>query len=66
MLKTLCRRSPALDAAGGTKRLHPGCGKDIRAGWVNLDARRLPGVDVVADVDRCAPRDPPKRSRCAS
>jgi ubiquinone/menaquinone biosynthesis C-methylase UbiE len=33
--------------------LHLGCGGDIRSGWVNLDTRRLPGVDVVADLDAC-------------
>jgi SAM-dependent methyltransferase len=33
--------------------LHLGCGGDIRAGWINLDSRALPGVDVVADLDAC-------------
>jgi SAM-dependent methyltransferase len=35
-------------------RLNLGCGTQHRAGWVNLDARPLPGVDVVADLDACA------------
>lgn len=25
----------------------------MRAGWINLDSRPLPGVDVVADLDAC-------------
>ena len=36
----------------GAKRLNVGCGKDIRAGWVNLDVTALPGVDVVHDIER--------------
>ena len=32
------------------KRLNVGCGRDSRAGWVNLDASPLPGVDVVHDL----------------
>lgn len=43
--------------AGAPRRLHLGCGTDIRPGWINVDARQLPGVDVVADLDRC--RDTP-------
>jgi SAM-dependent methyltransferase len=35
-------------------RLHLGCGRTPLAGWVNLDRRPGPGVDVVADLDRCA------------
>lgn len=33
------------------KKLHIGCGKDVKAGYVNLDKLRLPGVDVVHDLD---------------
>lgn len=55
LLKGLFRhgaRPPTL--AGDTvQRLHLGCGKDIREGWINLDAKKLPGVDVVADLDNC-------------
>lgn len=36
----------------GAKKLNAGCGRDIRAGWVNLDATALPGVDVVHDLER--------------
>lgn len=32
-------------------RLNLGCGRDIRAGWVNVDAVPAPGIDVVADFD---------------
>lgn len=55
LLRNLFRRGTPLHrpSAGGAKRLHLGCGTDIREGWINLDARRLPGVDVVADLDRC-------------
>ena len=38
----------------GSARLHLGCGTTIRPGWVNLDRSKLPGVDVVADLDACA------------
>ena len=37
----------------GVRRLHLACGTDIRPDWINLDARKLPGVDVVADLDAC-------------
>ena len=40
-------------AATASRRLHLGCGRDIRAGWINLDASPLPGVAVVADLDDC-------------
>lgn len=33
-------------------RLHIGCGSTHLAGWVNIDAQPLPGVDVVADVTK--------------
>lgn len=33
-------------------RLHVGSGEVRLAGWVNVDAQDLPGVDVVADVTR--------------
>jgi len=37
---------------GGRRRLNMGCGRDIRAGYVNADSKRLPGVDVVCDFSR--------------
>lgn len=32
-------------------RLNLGCGRDIRDGWVNIDARPGDGVDEVVDLD---------------
>lgn len=39
------------------RRLNVGCGRNIREGWINLDAQKLPGVDIIGDLDRC--RDTP-------
>ncbi|ARJ67563.1 hypothetical protein WV31_18815 [Magnetospirillum sp. ME-1] len=36
------------------RKLNLGCGRDVREGWTNLDVMPLPGVDVVADLGRCA------------
>lgn len=36
-------------------KLHIGCGKDIMSGYVNLDVVRLPGVDVVHDINEGLP-----------
>ena len=33
-------------------RLNLGCGRDIRFGYVNIDVRPLPGVDLVLDLER--------------
>ena len=33
-------------------RLNLGCGSDIRAGYVNVDFRKLPGVDQVVDLSK--------------
>ncbi|MGA9332872.1 MAG: methyltransferase domain-containing protein [Rudaea sp.] len=35
-------------------RLNAGCGRTALAGWINLDWKQLPGVDVVADLNSCA------------
>ena len=34
-------------------RLNVGCGRDIQAGWVNIDHADLPGVDISFDLERC-------------
>ncbi len=44
-------------AGSPLRRLNVGCGSNILEGWINLDARPLPGVSVVGDLDRC--RDTP-------
>jgi len=35
-------------------RLNIGCGRKALPGWVNVDVAPLEGVDVVADLERCA------------
>lgn len=35
------------------QRLNLGCGRNSIAGWTNVDSMKLPGVDIVADLDRC-------------
>ncbi|MFA6383721.1 MAG: methyltransferase domain-containing protein [Parcubacteria group bacterium] len=37
------------------KRLNLGCGRKIKDGYVNLDLYPLPGVDVVADIEKELP-----------
>src|SRR5438876_11114798 len=34
-------------------KLNLGCGRACLPGWVNVDVTALPGVDVVADLERC-------------
>lgn len=43
-----------------SNKLHLGCGNLIKEGWINLDSRNLPGVDVVRDVLRGLPFDDEK------
>ncbi len=33
------------------KKLNVGCGTEIRGGWINLDSVKLPGVDIVHDIE---------------
>lgn len=33
-------------------KLNLGCGRDIRAGWINIDSHDGRGVDLVVDLDR--------------
>lgn len=35
-------------------KLNVGCGRNIMPGWINLDSYPLPGVDIVADLNKCA------------
>jgi hypothetical protein len=34
------------------KKLNLGCGKDIKDGYVNLDSVKLPGIDIVHNLDK--------------
>jgi hypothetical protein len=36
------------------RRLNVGCGRNAMNGWINLDSQELPGVDIIADLERCA------------
>jgi SAM-dependent methyltransferase len=42
-------------------RLNVGCGRNILPGWTNLDIAPLPGVDVVADLEKCGEQRLPFR-----
>ncbi len=49
---------PAIDPTRGpsmapaTLRLHLGCNRNAKPGYVNVDIQRFPGVDVVADLEK--------------
>ncbi len=45
-----------IDPPAAGLRLNLGCGRSPLAGWVNVDAVDLPGVDLVVDLDRMAER----------
>lgn len=34
------------------KKLNLGSGRDIKHGWINLDSAKLPGVDVVHNIEK--------------
>lgn len=36
----------------GSKKLNIGCGRDIKKDYVNMDSVKLPGVDIVHDLDK--------------
>lgn len=35
-----------------SNKLNVGCGRNILADWINLDSQALPGVNVIADLER--------------
>ncbi len=39
----------------GRPRLNLGCGRSPSPDWINIDLADLPGVDLVLDLDACAP-----------
>jgi hypothetical protein len=48
-------RGPAKRLAQSTTQLlHLGCGHQTLPGWINLDRRPAPGVDVVFDLEDCS------------
>ncbi len=47
-------------------RLNLGCGRSPLEGWTNVDIAALPGVDVVADLDRCRTQPLPFPDNAAS
>lgn len=47
-----------------SRKINVGCGRNIKEGWINADICPLPGVDVVADFDRCADVPLPLQDDC--
>jgi SAM-dependent methyltransferase len=37
------------------RKLNLGCGRDLRPGYVNLDLVKIPGIDVVANLEQSLP-----------
>lgn len=52
-------KAPEQSGALSSLRLNLGCGRNIMDGWVNLDRESGPGIDVVADLERCRARPLP-------
>ncbi len=46
---------PATRTSGAGPRLHIGSGSQRLDGWINVDIRPFPGVDVVTDISRGLP-----------
>ena len=57
--------SPSASSAKGNLRLNIGCGHKPLDGYINVDQRELPGVDLVADITRL-PYDPDQVSEIYS
>ena len=61
LVRSLWQRAttPRVLTGPGPHRLNLGCGVHVLPGWINLDSRRVPGVDVIADLDACRHRPLP-------
>ena len=35
-------------------KLNIGCGRQILDGWINIDKYKLPGIDIICDVEEDA------------
>jgi SAM-dependent methyltransferase len=46
------------------RRLNVGCGRDIKPGWINLDIAKAAGVDITADLEKCATTPLPLDADC--
>jgi ubiquinone/menaquinone biosynthesis C-methylase UbiE len=44
-----------MDTEVKKNKLNLGCGKDIKKGFINLDSKKIKGVDIVADLERKLP-----------
>ncbi len=47
------KRNKVIGNIEGKTKLNIGCGRDTKPGWINLDIAELPGVDVIADLNKC-------------
>jgi SAM-dependent methyltransferase len=51
----IARIELSLAAVAASRKLHLGCGRVIRPGYVNLDLAKIPGIDLVADLETRLP-----------